>query len=277
MRFMNFVNLLVATLALIELLTGCASYVPTETAALRAMRPEEARRIIDEVAGQGFMYFPGAHPPHEVSGVWATQDGVNFVIKGKQMSCRYSSIEPTVYYGPNIGRDIVSFGKKCGFGIAFNEGEAARRLADALFSLKSRAEGMFGLAPEDPSVQVAFQEAVRYYRSQSVKPQLPEEARKYLIQAEAGAKEKQYHEAVDLYGKALKVAPWWPTGYFNRGILLGQEGMYPEAIRDMQRYLELEPEARDARAAKDKIYEWERKVRVPLESGKRGSSTGAVR
>jgi len=40
-------------------------------------------------------------------------------------------------------------------------------------------------------------------------------------------------------------------------LLSAQLGRYRQAIAHMNQYLLLEPEARDARSAQDKIYEWE--------------------
>ena len=56
----------------------------------------------------------------------------------------------------------------------------------------------------------------------------------------------------------MKIAPWWPEGYFNRALILGELNRFAEAMREMKRYLQLAPDAPNARAAQDKIYEWER-------------------
>jgi hypothetical protein len=105
--------------------------------------------------------------------------------------------------------------------------------------------------------EAAFQESARRYRELPVKPALPEEARKYQVQAEAAVKRKNFTEASDRYGDALKVAPWWPEGHFNRALILGEMGRYRNAIDEMKKYLAIVPNAPDARAAQDKIYEWE--------------------
>ena len=51
----------------------------------------------------------------------------------------------------------------------------------------------------------------------------------------------------------------WPNGYFNLALLLAEENRYAEAILNMKKYLELMPNAPDARKAHDKIYIWEEK------------------
>src|SRR4029077_856471 len=67
----------------------------------------------------------------------------------------------------------------------------------------------------------------------------------------------QLDKAVELYGKALEIAPWWPEGHFNRALIMGETRKYGEAIREMKHYLLLVPDAPDAGASQDKIYQWE--------------------
>jgi len=106
--------------------------------------------------------------------------------------------------------------------------------------------------------QANFEKAVEIYRNTMPKPVLSEEARKFKVQAEASVREKGFADAADQYGKVLSIAPWWPDGHFNRALILGELKRFEEAIREMNRYLKLVPEATNARAAQDKIYEWER-------------------
>lgn len=88
--------------------------------------------------------------------------------------------------------------------------------------------------------------------------ELPEEARKYKVQAEGAVRTKDFHSAATNFGNAIALAPWWPTGYFNRALVLGELGEYKLAVICMKCYLKLAPEAPNARAAQDKIYDWER-------------------
>ena len=60
----------------------------------------------------------------------------------------------------------------------------------------------------------------RVYAKLATKPDLPEAARRFGVQAVSVAEQKQYGEAVVLYEKALGVAPWWPDGHFNSALLL---------------------------------------------------------
>jgi formylglycine-generating enzyme required for sulfatase activity len=102
-----------------------------------------------------------------------------------------------------------------------------------------------------------FQEVVAKYLAAKPKPVLPEEARKYKVQAEFLVQEKQIDKAIELYGKALDIAPWWPEGHFKLAQILAETKHYRDAMREMKHYLQLEPDGADARAAQDKIYQWE--------------------
>lgn len=108
-----------------------------------------------------------------------------------------------------------------------------------------------------PEQQAAFEQVVRNYHEASVKPVLPEEAVKFKVQAELAVQQKRFDEAVDLFEQALLVAPWWPAGHYNRGLILGELKDYQDGIRELQNYLRLEPDAANARAVQLKVYQWE--------------------
>jgi len=111
-----------------------------------------------------------------------------------------------------------------------------------------------------PDQDSAFQAVVAEYRAATAKPQLPEQARKFKVQAEDAINEKQFDEAAAAYAKALEIAPWWPEGHFNRALVFSNIRDFAGAVDEMQRYLALVPDAPDARAAQDKIYAWQRKL-----------------
>ena len=117
-----------------------------------------------------------------------------------------------------------------------------------------------GLVAETPEEIASFDSVVEQFRGGAARPEFPEEARRARVQAESAVRDKRYGDAVDRYEAALKIAPWWPEGRFNRAMMLGETERFTEAIREMKKYLALVPEATNARAAQDKIYEWEGKA-----------------
>ena len=145
--------------------------------------------------------------------------------------------------------------------------EEALRFVDALAAMRDyTARGMVIHQGDGMN----FAQVVERYHQAHPKPRLPEEVRKFQVQAEHAVQQKRYDEAVTLYAEALQLAPWWSEGYFNRALLLGDSDRSDEAIDEMKKYLALEPEAKDARAAQDKIYQWD-------SDAQRVSSEGNIR
>jgi tetratricopeptide (TPR) repeat protein len=86
---------------------------------------------------------------------------------------------------------------------------------------------------------------------------LPEEARKSVIKAETYTEEGKFEKAIEEYQKALELSPFYPNLYKALALSYGQVKDYKKAIKNMNIYLELYPDAPDIRAAKDQIYKWE--------------------
>lgn len=90
---------------------------------------------------------------------------------------------------------------------------------------------------------------------------ITEEQRKYIVQANALTEEKKYREAYNYFGKVIEIdAVSYPQAYFNMALLASQFNDFMLAIFNMKKYLILLPDAPDARASQDKIYEWELKI-----------------
>ena len=106
-----------------------------------------------------------------------------------------------------------------------------------------------------------FDSLAAQYRTLKVKPAISEEERRYIVQANAMAQSKNYNRAIELYEKVIVLNPTNPMVYNNEALLLAIVAQYNSAINRMKKYLMLVPEAEDARAAQDKIYEWEAEIK----------------
>ena len=96
------------------------------------------------------------------------------------------------------------------------------------------------------------------YRALATKPNVAEDQRRFIVQANSWTEKKRYDMAIEMYLKALQMNQIsYPAGYYNMALLYAQEGEFMAAIVCMKKYLLLVPEAADARTAQDKIYEWE--------------------
>ncbi|MSQ54272.1 MAG: tetratricopeptide repeat protein [Betaproteobacteria bacterium] len=157
-------------------------------------------------------------------------------------------------YGVTISKDWVLWCSDGGL-LEENRAACAKELADALFVLRKAGES---LATDDEK----FKAVAAQYRALGARPQIPEEIRRYKVQAEFMIGQRRYVDAIPLYSEALKAAPWWPEGRFNRALLLAESKRYRDAIQEMNRYLMLEPEAADSRTAQDRVYQWEAAMKL---------------
>jgi len=158
------------------------------------------------------------------------------------------------HYGVPISQEWYLW---CTDGGIFEDNRAgcAKLLAEALYVLRKASENM---QTDDEK----FKDVVTEYRKLGPKPRVPEEIRKYQVQAEFMISQKRYGDAIRIYTEGLKAAPWWPDGRFNRALLFAETKRYRDAILDMNRFLMLEPDSPDARSARDRIYQWEAAMKL---------------
>ena len=165
---------------------------------------------------------------------------------------RFSSARKEARYIAMTAPDV----RRCGsVGLGASSREAAIPLLNAFLRLKnsSLAERQEATAQE----AAQFKAIAEAYRAASPKPSISEDVHRLQVQAEAALRDRQFGEAATDYLDGLKIAPWWPEGHFNLALVFGETRFYALAIEQMRRYLALMPDAADARAAQDKIYEWE--------------------
>jgi tetratricopeptide (TPR) repeat protein len=106
-----------------------------------------------------------------------------------------------------------------------------------------------------------FKSLVQENKASSLTNQISEEQRKLIVQANALNADKLYSKAMEKYSEAVKINPLsYPQAYYNMALIAAQTNNYLYAIFNMNKYLIILPDAEDARAAQDKIYEWELKL-----------------
>ena len=146
------------------------------------------------------------------------------------------------------------------FAEAFKNAEQAEAGPDKSMALTGYAKAYTVSDTDDQALSV-IKALARLHRTAQDKMALPEEARKFGVQATSLVEKKRYDEAIILYGQALDVAPWWAEGHFNRSLMEATQNRYREAVASMKLFLMLAPQSPDARAAQDKLYEWELEAR----------------
>ncbi|HAZ12708.1 MAG: hypothetical protein A2X86_11075 [Bdellovibrionales bacterium GWA2_49_15] len=273
---------------LIVLFTGCATNYPKiydpladSQKKLKTMSVDQARKILQNAlplskwASQGLtVLLDFKLYPDRLETFWEPHtDWRSELSKVKSCIFDFKVNRPTVTrsgYGHGIGDSgpsalgYIREGRWC---LVYWTSEAqAREVAEALAALVTHYQrnSMTTEKAEDEN----FEQVVRDYRSGKTKREFSEEMRRYKVQAEYAFKEKRYDDALELFDKALAIAPWWASGYYNKALLLEGQKRFAEAIVEMKKYLALEPDAPDARASQDKIYAWEGALEAILKNGR---------
>lgn len=106
-----------------------------------------------------------------------------------------------------------------------------------------------------------FQPKAAAWRALPTKPPLSPEADRHWLLAENAFQEKNLESAVEHYEAALEIQPMWPVGWFNLAMIYGEQKQYADASDCMKRYLELVPDAPDAKSAREQMIIWEDKAK----------------
>ena len=114
------------------------------------------------------------------------------------------------------------------------------------------------LAARQARALESFRPKAKASRELPQKPELPEAARRCLVVAEDALRsgDAGKAKAAAYFEQGLLLAPLWPEAYFNAALLRGEAQRYFQAADHMRHYLELCPDAPDARSAKDKVLLW---------------------
>ena len=95
-------------------------------------------------------------------------------------------------------------------------------------------------------------------------PAAPKEVERYVSRGLSAIKMAQskvdYKNAIAEFQKALALAPWLSTIYYNMGLVQEQAELYEDAIRSFKFYLLAAPQAKDRKEIESKIYELEYKA-----------------
>lgn len=184
-------------------------------------------------------------------------DRIEFRLKHRNTILLYSeivddSIPPPYYDKTKIVLELEKFN--------FVANGWASRNMDRLEELRHHLifiQGQFE-KKQYSSQLVLFEPVAAQYRALNVKPFVTEEQRKYIVQANLFNEKKMYGKAIEMYKKVVELDKTaYPAGYYNLALLSAQIERFDAAIYYMNKYLLLMPDAQDARAAHDKIYEWE--------------------
>lgn len=111
-----------------------------------------------------------------------------------------------------------------------------------------------------------FEAAMRSFKQAlQLQPNSPElltdYATAYFERGEVTGRDMDYGKAFDLLSQALSQRPDLPLALFNRAIVSERLRMYPQAIEDLERYLQHDSNSGWAGEARDKLAEIQKKIR----------------
>ncbi len=160
------------------------------------------------------------------------------------------------------GQKPQVFGKR----IQLAKWPACWKFVQLTFSDFAGAEKQFDrLARELPIIREAawgiFQPKAAAWRSLATKPPLSPEAVRQRILAENAFNEKNFDSVIEHYESAVEAQPTWPEGWFNLAMIYAEQKNYADAADRMKHYLELVPNAPDAKDARTQMIIWEDKAK----------------
>jgi len=105
----------------------------------------------------------------------------------------------------------------------------------------------------------AFAAAAKAWRENPNKPPLNPQVEQLRAVAEKALDDQNITAAVANYERAVEIQPLWPEGWYSLALLYGEQSNYGGAINCMKHYLELVPDAPDAKESRAKMIDWEAK------------------
>jgi hypothetical protein len=114
--------------------------------------------------------------------------------------------------------------------------------------------------PDRDPEPASFRRHAAEWRRLAERPALPEAVHREQVLGEYAVHEKDNAGALDHYERGLAAYDTWPEGWFNAALISAELQDYPTAVDYMKRYLELVPDAPDARNARDQVTIWEEKA-----------------
>jgi hypothetical protein len=136
--------------------------------------------------------------------------------------------------------------------IAWTQEQDAQRFALGLIQL-----GRISLARQDSLTGLAA--CQRPVRQQ----ELTDSVRSQQVLAEHYFDEKNFERSLLAYDNGLNVEPCWVDGYFNAAQIAAELGYYQDAVDYMEQFVRLDPNSKDANAARTKIVIWKDQAEHP--------------
>ncbi|MBI3112587.1 MAG: hypothetical protein HYZ01_13555 [Ignavibacteriales bacterium] len=249
----------------VAIIVGCAAETYTVGSARTPHTTYGAayKKLIQQLEGASWVESPGIFGPKmhgTCTGIQISGDGFSFYAapkagnaEGAIHSFLFAEVPTKIGGGGYDATHVVWFGDDVFLAVS-NTHEFLDAVSELLYQSSD------AILNADNANFATFRDEATSWRSQRVTPALPEEVQQYRALAEDAIQQKSFFEAIDYYENGLAIAPLWPEGQFNVAMLYGELKVYGQAALHMKRYLELNPTAEEAIAARDKIRVWTAKA-----------------
>lgn len=246
-----------ACCAVLMLAAGCQTVVYEGDVGKQAlMSLPEARRVIGNEVGKasfGGGYFEDVKVT--ITGFSVNSPAAVAFIPAGRYSFQFDKINhvAVIHEGETFAIDIGP-----PWYVHWKSEADARHFLDGVRTMKYYASSR-PLA-DDTAPFAEFRKMASTWRALPVKPPLPEQAQQFRVLAEDALRNKDLDKTADYYDQGLAIAPLWPQAHFNLALLYGELETYSLAVLHMKRYLELVPDAPDARSAREQMIIWQSKL-----------------
>ena len=111
---------------------------------------------------------------------------------------------------------------------------------------------------QEPADRNVREKTIALALSMKPSPPTPEEAERHIVRGIAflkkGSDPAEYRKAILELEEAISIAPWNAAAYYRLGEAQEKSGLYAEAIKSLKLSLLAAPNAKNARAVKNRIY-----------------------
>lgn len=156
-----------------------------------------------------------------------------------------SALGAAVHSRGQVSRDEEALGRQ-----AEQAGNPREALTHYMTALQQTTE-------DSESDERLREEIIAVVQKLKPSPTIPDDAMNYMKRgqsAAAAARDQEgYERAAAEFQRALRIAPWLPSGYQNLGAMQEKAGQYGDAIRSLKLYLLAAPVAPDARDVHQRI------------------------
>jgi len=138
------------------------------------------------------------------------------------------------------------------------QGQAAEKAGNMRGAVTHYVAALQSAAEGSEADQRLREKIITLVRKLNPRPAIPDEATRFAVRGKTAVADAklpaEFVEAAKEYVKAMRLAPWWPEGYFNLGVVQEKAGQLAESVRSLRLYLLAAPEAEDVASVKERIY-----------------------